>query len=191
LSGLPLVIGVWLAELLTDSGCRPELKWPNDLLSSKVEKIEGEIAGREKAAGKKIGGVLVEVKPEYGRLFVYVGIGLNLESSPEGLSGSSSVRQAFGIRLGVEELARQILIRIREEFPKLWREGFLAFRARWLKFGPRVGTLLSIKTADSNSAEAKTQVGYFQGLREDGALRLLVNGIEISVCSGQVLLRAS
>ena len=83
LIGLPLAVGVALAEGLQEHGARLLLKWPNDLYV---------LAG---AMPAKVGGILTEVKalgppassagaPDLHR--VVVGFGLNLFAVPEGLT---------------------------------------------------------------------------------------------------------
>lgn len=62
LSGLSLVCGLAVREALLQQGVSIELKWPNDLLH----------------AGKKLGGILVEVHPEAERgTWAVIGVGLN------------------------------------------------------------------------------------------------------------------
>lgn len=62
LSGLSLVCGLAVREALLQQGVSVQLKWPNDLLY----------------AGKKLGGILVEVHPEAERgTWAVIGVGLN------------------------------------------------------------------------------------------------------------------
>ena len=70
LSGLSLVVGVALADALTQLGEHVQLKWPNDLLRD----------------GKKLGGVLIETAMDPHRattLWAVIGIGINLRQSDQ------------------------------------------------------------------------------------------------------------
>lgn len=63
LSGLSLVCGLAVRDTLLRQGVTTELKWPNDLLF----------------AGKKLGGILVEVHPDtQSGTWVVIGVGLNI-----------------------------------------------------------------------------------------------------------------
>lgn len=62
LSGLSLVCGLAVRDTLLRQGVTTELKWPNDLLY----------------AGKKLGGILLEVSPDTkGGTWIVIGVGLN------------------------------------------------------------------------------------------------------------------
>jgi len=62
LLGLPLAIGVALAQALSTLDIAVELKWPNDVLKN----------------GKKLAGVLVETATHHQRTWAVLGVGLNL-----------------------------------------------------------------------------------------------------------------
>ena len=138
------------------------LKWPNDVL-----------LGREKFCG-----ILLERE---GRSAV-IGIGVNLASAPlvpdrrtRTLSelGPAPARDAFAADLAASfgrELAR-------------WREfGTGPILARWQAAAHRKGTRLSVHDGSGTRIE-----GVFEGLEEDGALRLrLDNGATRAIHAGDV-----
>lgn len=62
LLGLPLVVGVALAEALDSLDVSVQLKWPNDVLRN----------------GKKLAGVLIETAHQNKQTWAVIGIGLNL-----------------------------------------------------------------------------------------------------------------
>jgi len=79
LLGLPLAIGVALAEVLQREGAALWIKWPNDLYRIDQDRPA------------KVGGILTEVKPlGEGRHRVVSGFGLNLFAPPEGLRNPQS-----------------------------------------------------------------------------------------------------
>lgn len=65
LSGLSLACGVSIARFIDTLGIHPQLKWPNDILVS----------------GRKLAGILIETRIKAGRVFVVVGLGLNVDMS--------------------------------------------------------------------------------------------------------------
>ncbi|BBD07822.1 biotin--[acetyl-CoA-carboxylase] ligase [Desulfovibrio ferrophilus] len=73
-----LVAGGVVAETLKELGMAVHIKWPNDLL------LEN---------GRKVGGILVEER--FGKTLV--GIGLNLDSSPQ----DSEIRESWSPRAGI------------------------------------------------------------------------------------------
>ena len=90
---LTLAVGIGLVQSLEACGAQIKVKWPNDLW----------------IADKKLGGILGETVHHRGNLWVILGIGLNVNSSPgnEG-GGRISLREATGClwtRLGILDLA--------------------------------------------------------------------------------------
>jgi BirA family transcriptional regulator, biotin operon repressor / biotin---[acetyl-CoA-carboxylase] ligase len=70
---LPLLTGVALADAVAKHSAVPaRLKWPNDLLA---------------ADGRKLAGILAEVVPGPAGTAVVVGVGLNVTTRPEELTG--------------------------------------------------------------------------------------------------------
>lgn len=143
------------------------LKWPNDVLLS----------------GAKFCGLLLECE----RGHAVIGIGVNLCSAPaimdravRSLSdiGPAPTRDAFA-----QALARQMTIEIQR-----WREfGAEPIVNRWKAAAHPVGTPLSVHDGRGNCLS-----GQFDGLQEDGALRLrMVDGTSHVVHAGDVMLEES
>lgn len=70
------------AALVRLSGCRAQLKWPNDLVVD----------------GAKLAGLLAEVVTTPEGLAMVIGIGVNLNESPEGVD-ATSIRACTGVRI--------------------------------------------------------------------------------------------
>jgi BirA family transcriptional regulator, biotin operon repressor / biotin---[acetyl-CoA-carboxylase] ligase len=157
---LALVSAVALHEAVAIYAPAVQIKWPNDLLTE----------------GAKLAGILLERSGDA----VVIGFGVNLAHHPEGLerpvtslaalSGSAPEPGAF-VELLSETLARWL---------SRWRgEGVTPVRRAWLSAAHPVGTALSTSEGD----------GLFDGLDEDGALRLrLADGAIRTIHAGDVFL---
>lgn len=69
LTGLPLAVGVTIAEVLRELGVRAQLKWPNDILRD----------------GGKLAGILIETATEKNGngIWAVIGIGINIAIPPQ------------------------------------------------------------------------------------------------------------
>ena len=157
---LALVSAVALQEAVSIYAPAVRIKWPNDLL----------------ADGAKLAGILLERSGEA----VVIGFGVNLAHHPEGLerpvtslarlTGTPPEPGAF-VELLSETFARWL---------SRWRgEGLGPIRRAWLASAHPVGTALSTSEGE----------GLFDGLDEDGALRLrLADGTIRTSHAGDVFL---
>lgn len=136
---------------------RVSIKWPNDLL----------------ADGAKLSGILLE-RADDG---VVIGFGVNLAHHPEALDrpatsiaaliGSAPDPAAF-----LDDLAESMA-----HWLARWRgEGLAPIRRRWMDRAHPQGTALVGRTADGAVTE-----GLFEGLAEDGALRLRLASGDVHV----------
>ncbi len=121
LVGLPLAVGVALAEVLAALAVPVQLKWPNDVL----------------ADGRKLAGILIETahgRAENAPLWAVIGIGINLKSSPELAAlieqPVATLAQAIG-NPDVNDLLARILNRLFLVLQEFEQAGFAAFSARW------------------------------------------------------------
>ena len=162
--GLALMAGVALAETARVFGVDASLKWPNDLL----------------LGGAKLAGILLERQGDA----VVAGFGVNLAHHPEqlgrpvthlGAHAPAPEPRAFAEALA-ESFARWL---------SRWRgEGLAPVRTRWLEAAHPIGTALSAAQGDGTRIE-----GLFDGLTEDGALRLrLADGTGHVIHAGDVFL---
>jgi BirA family biotin operon repressor/biotin-[acetyl-CoA-carboxylase] ligase len=124
------------------------LKWPNDLM----------------LGGGKVGGVLIDSALGADGLvdWVVIGVGVNLVAAPEVAGRATSCLADAGVRVAAEDFAARLM-----EALDRWRgAGFAAVRAAWLQRAHPVGTRLRVQRGD------EVIEGAFQGLTEDGRLRL-------------------
>ena len=118
LAGLPLAIGVALAETLGRLGVQVGLKWPNDVLRD----------------GDKLAGILIETQAApTGGVWAVIGIGLNLvmPDEAEALLGRSIASLPWLARMDRNELLAVLLDGLADALREFERAGFGAFAARW------------------------------------------------------------
>ncbi|MFZ6654388.1 biotin--[acetyl-CoA-carboxylase] ligase [Undibacterium sp. TJN19] len=118
LLGLPLAIGVALAETLNALDQNVQLKWPNDIL-------------RE---GKKLAGILVEsAAARDGGTWVVIGIGLNLQVSDqlESEVGRAIADAPWLAKMDRNDLLAQLLNALAKALEQFAAQGFAAFLTRW------------------------------------------------------------
>jgi BirA family biotin operon repressor/biotin-[acetyl-CoA-carboxylase] ligase len=150
---------------------RTRLKWPNDVLVD----------------GRKVAGILLEsgIAPA-GGLWLAIGIGVNLEASPDDI-----VRPTISLKLAGATLDREAALPVlAEAFDaefQLWmRSGFGAIRDRWLSRAHGLGDRCVVRLAQ------ETLDGIFGDLGPDGALRLdLASGRHRYISAGEVFFPAT
>jgi BirA family biotin operon repressor/biotin-[acetyl-CoA-carboxylase] ligase len=177
LLGLPLAVGVALADLLTEQGARVRLKWPNDLL---VETARG-LA--------KAGGILVEVRQQGLLQRVVVGVGLNLAPA-DGLD-DNRVGQPVGALFCADTmpsrvpLARAVATAVAAVVADFTRSGLQPWLVRW-----RALDALADLPVDLIRGDGSRESGIARGIERDGALRVeRADGAIDRVASGEVSVR--
>ena len=182
LAGLPLAIGVALAETLGRLGVQVGLKWPNDVLRD----------------GDKLAGILVETRNETadgkqtaqaapgGAVWAVIGIGLNLlmPDETEALLGRSIASLPWPARMDRNELLAALLDGLAGALREFERAGFGAFAARWNLRHAWQGETVTILDRGAVLHE-----GAAAGV--DDAGRLLLDTVEgrIAIMAGDVSLR--
>ncbi|WP_082664990.1 biotin--[acetyl-CoA-carboxylase] ligase [Sphingopyxis sp. H115] len=161
---LALVAGVALAK--TVAALAPEieaqLKWPNDLLVD----------------GKKCAGILME---RTGNAVV-IGIGVNLIAAPELPDRPTATLAGKGAAIDRDHFANALGIAMIDALWTWRQEGVASIVRAWLPQAHPLGTPLRVSEQGID--------GYFDGLAEDGALRLRRDGGETMVIhAGDVELR--
>lgn len=175
LTGLPLALGVALAEHVAGLVDGVTLKWPNDLL-------------RE---GRKCSGMLVETRTSAAGERVVIGLGVNLRCSPEIAARLdqpvAGLFDAQPDRMPVREvllggLARALI----DAATGFFARGFSDTAARWARFDAFAGKEVSILEDGRRIA-----IGIAQGLDATGALLLKTDRGVIAVAAGDVSARAA
>lgn len=171
LSGLPLAIGVALAETLSTLGQQVTLKWPNDLLKD----------------GDKLAGILVETQSAPGGgIWAVIGIGLNLlmPDEMEARLGRSAAGVPWLARMERDVLLAALLDGLAAALRTFAERGFAAFAARWNRHHGWQGE--TVVLLDDGVVRHE---GRAAGVDDSG--RLLLDTIEgrIAILAGDVSLR--
>lgn len=171
LSGLPLAVGVALAETLGRLGQPVELKWPNDVLKD----------------GDKLAGILVEAQPAFdGAVWAVVGIGLNLVM-PDDLEqriGRTAAAVPWLARMDRDELMAALLDGLAGALAQFAQGGFAGFAARWNLLHGWQGQLVTILDRGEVLHE-----GLAAGVDDAGRLLLDTEQGRIAIVAGDVSLR--
>ncbi|MGR3985204.1 MAG: biotin--[acetyl-CoA-carboxylase] ligase [Gammaproteobacteria bacterium] len=137
------------------------LKWPNDLI----------------AAGKKLGGVLTELR---GGDCV-IGIGLNVIMPPMAREWTSL--QALGYEIDRDSLAAALIISHCRFLRRFCSGGFAQFAGAWRRLDVHRGRAVSVQSPRERFD------GIARGIDERGALLIEQHGAVRRVISGEVSLR--
>ncbi|MGZ3182566.1 MAG: biotin--[acetyl-CoA-carboxylase] ligase [Telluria sp.] len=171
LAGLPLAVGVALAEKLAELGVPVELKWPNDVLKD----------------GAKLAGILIETAAAPGGgTWAIIGIGLNL-ALPDELEariGNAAASAAWLARMDRNELLARLLDALHAMLVRFETEGFTAFCARWNRLHAWQGHAVTILDRGTVLHQ-----GRAAGVDERGQLLLDTDQGRVAVLSGDVSLR--
>jgi BirA family biotin operon repressor/biotin-[acetyl-CoA-carboxylase] ligase len=138
------------------TGCAPEIKWPNDLL----------------CGGRKIAGILTELNAELEHIkYMIVGIGVDVNQQksefPEEIrQTASSLRAETGQRIHRAELASAILSELDKDYARIADGQFAAIADEWEQQCATLGQRVAIKIGD------RVVEGNAESLDADGALLL-------------------
>ncbi|EJL88559.1 birA, biotin-(acetyl-CoA-carboxylase) ligase [Herbaspirillum sp. CF444] len=177
LIGLPLAIGVALAEALVVFGVQVELKWPNDVLRD----------------GAKLAGILIETAQDkaadagtVASTWTVIGIGVNL-AMPQDLQNRigravADVSELLGHDR--ERLLALLLSALSDALAEFDVQGFAAFAARWNRLHAYAGRAVRILDNDRVVHE-----GTAVGVDDKGRFLMDAAGGRIAVVAGDVSLR--
>jgi BirA family biotin operon repressor/biotin-[acetyl-CoA-carboxylase] ligase len=144
------------------------LKWPNDLL----------------VHGRKAAGILVESGPRPdGRLWLAVGIGVNLADAPTDVERpATAFADHMASRAPMPLDALEILASAFDRWQGVWlREGFAPIAVEWSRQAHGIGQACEARLPNSVIS------GTAEGLDPDGALRLRqADGAVIRITAGDV-----
>ena len=170
LAGLPLAVGVALAEALAANGVQVQLKWPNDLLRD----------------GAKLAGVLIETQAGAAGVWAVIGVGLNLvmPDQLEARIGRPVAGAPWLAQMDRNLLVAQLLDALALNLRAFEQGGFAAFCARWNRLHAWQGHHVRILDRGVVLHE-----GVAAGVDDGARLLLDTDGGRIAVHAGDVSLR--
>lgn len=155
--------------LSRDFGVKSNIKWPNDLLFE----------------GKKISGILAEVKTSLGKMQgVALGVGINVNcdmSNFKELPNATSISSILGNSVNKEDLLNLVVEEFFKDFEEFSKQGFVFISDEYKKMCKFNDTVKI--SASSNNGEFK-----FDALNDDGTLSVLdENNKKITIVNGDIL----
>ena len=171
LTGLPLAVGVALAEAMQALEVPVTLKWPNDVIKD----------------GSKLAGILVETQAGAdGSIWAVIGVGLNLlvPDQLERAIGRDVASAPWLARMDRDLLMATLLDHLTAVLDQFAQTGFAAFRLRWNQLDAYHGQAVRILDQGRVLHE-----GSAAGVDADGRLLLDSASGRITVLSGDVSLR--
>ena len=173
LAGLPLAVGVMLAESMAGLGLPVQLKWPNDVLRD----------------GSKLAGVLIETRAarEPG-IWAVIGIGINLLLPPqlETDIGRPVADAPWLARMERHELMAVLTGALARGLAEFDAAGFAPFRLRWNGLHAHQG--LGVTLSEQGKILHQGRAGGVDAL---GRLLLDTPDGRLEIVSGDVSLRAT
>jgi len=170
LAGLPLAVGVALAETLASLGVDARLKWPNDVQKD----------------GAKLAGILIETgAASADGAWAVIGVGLNIVL-PAGLAAQigRDVADLPALRQDRNRIMAALLDDLARVLEQFDRNGFTPFRARWNSLHAHAGQAVVILDRDRI-----VQEGRAAGVDDSGRLLLDTAAGQVAVMAGDVSLR--
>jgi BirA family biotin operon repressor/biotin-[acetyl-CoA-carboxylase] ligase len=178
LSALGLAMGVGVVRALRQIGAESVmLKWPNDIV----------------AGGRKLGGLLVQLRSEVGGpAYAVIGLGFNVSlprgfaasiAAPDALPASDLREHLEGVMPGRNRLAARLTAAISETLEQFEVDGFQSFAGDWRRFDSLRGLPVRL-----NQGELAFE-GTARGADPDGALCVEIDGSVQRFVSGDVSVR--
>lgn len=170
LGGLSLVVGLAVSESLkavgSDSGIT--VKWPNDVMWN----------------GKKLAGVLVEVRAEaHGLSEVVIGIGMNVNLSSDAAEhitqGVTSLSVMKGTNCDRTELVIQLIKQLAADLALFQQGGWDAFKSRWEAVDFLKGRAITLLQGEKKVIGTVCGVSHQGNLmlqQDDGAVKTFASG---------------
>ncbi len=171
---IPFWMGVALFEavkefLPKDEQAKLTLKWPNDLYWG----------------GKKMAGMLTQVRHQGEQIRAAAGVGLNLQTVPEEKLSHPAVSLQEAMK-SVAPSLETFVAKFTEQLLKNNPEDLLALKQSWQERSQMIGRKIRFGNLDNPKS---MQEAHVVGLTNDGSLRVLTKGREAHISSDDVSLR--
>ena len=170
ISGLPMAVGVALAETIASLGVPVQIKWPNDLLRD----------------GAKLAGILVETQTTDDAIWAVIGCGINL-LMPDELEqqiGREVASAPWLAQMDRNQLMAALLNRLAAVLAEFDDTGFAPFTERWNALHAWHGK--DVVLLDNGAVQHQ---GRAAGVDDIGRLLLDTDAGRVEILSGDVSLR--
>ena len=170
IAALSLVTALSVCSALEKLGVNKlELKWPNDLLGD----------------ARKLSGILLESLKVGDRLYVVIGVGVNL-NLPDSIKCDlgqpvTDVKELLGVDLEVDRVAAVITTELLANINRFGENGFSEFVADWNDRDAYLGKQVRVQVNGSVSQ------GEIQGVNALGELRLRTESGEKVISTGEIM----
>lgn len=151
---LTLTAGVAVASAIQETGMRPQLKWPNDIL----------------IAGRKVGGILIETvfdNRQIGSAILGIGINVNTEQDEFPISVrnlATSLRLSLDKPVSRIHLLQTLLHQLEEWYEFFCTGDFETILEAWCQFDNTLGRMVKVFLPE------RRLVGVAEALESDGTL---------------------
>lgn len=171
-TGLSLVIGIVMAEMLRKSGASGvKVKWPNDLYLN----------------DRKLAGILVELSGKTGdaaQIIIGAGINLLMRSPDKKVVNQDWINlQEAGVIIERNQLAANMINAMRAALLRFEQDGLAPFISRWQSLDNYIDRPVRLLVGD------KEEYGIARGINTQGAIMLEQNGVTKSWIGGEISLR--
>ena len=169
LVGLPLAVGVAIADALHGCGVDARLKWPNDVLLD----------------GRKLAGVLIETAAAPDGIWAVIGVGINL-ALPSAMAAriDNPASSLPALQVTPDELMAILLNTLAQALAGFAADGLAPFTARWNALHAWRGE--QVVVLDHGQVR---QQGAAVGIDDSGRLQIDTASGRVAVLSGDVSLR--
>ena len=167
LVGLPLAVGVSVADVLALYAIDVRLKWPNDLLRD----------------GRKLGGILIDTARDGDACWAVIGIGINM-ALPQQLDQTVLAAAAPELQADRGQVIATLATALAENLQLFAQQGFAGFADRWNARHAHAGRDVNI--IDHG---AVLYSGCANGVDASGRLLLDTAQGRVAVVAGDVSLR--
>jgi BirA family biotin operon repressor/biotin-[acetyl-CoA-carboxylase] ligase len=166
---LSFVMGLCVHDVINDLAKKNKikldinLKWPNDVLIQ----------------GSKIAGILLESLPEEDSGWIVLGLGVNVEHTPD-VENATSLKE-LGIKSNVGHLLGMVMNKF-DYYHNMWSlYGFSKIRQLWLKKAYKIGEVVTI-------TDIKNRIsGVFETIDKDGAMKIkIASGEKYTMSTGEI-----
>ena len=173
-SGLRLVIGIVMAEVLRDLGAeKVRVKWPNDLY----------------LLDRKLAGILVELTGKTGdaaQIVIGAGINMSMRRVEENVVNQGWINlQEAGINIDRNTLAARLIRELRAALVLFEHEGLAPYLSRWKRLDNFIDRPVKLIIGD------KEIFGISRGIDAQGALLLEQKGEIKPWMGGEISLRSA